>query len=159
VYQRAAVACAATRVHVDSGPGNVGTPWIRARPYYSGIFARLWVYDARLRSLDFPPRFAVYAGGTSPSGIDMKVLWFVRNRRVNAGIDLQIVGRKAGGTRTFRQRFWAIDDPSARPGSGAEFASNIDVPAAGCWRLNLLASTPFNRTPVRGSVVVRAINR
>jgi hypothetical protein len=157
VDQHTTIACAATLVHFDRGPGNVGTPWIRA-PNHAGIFARLWAFDARLQSLATPPRFAVYAGGISPSGINMKLLWFVRNRRVNAGVDLRILGREIGGTRTFRQRFWAIGDPTAQPGSGAEFASIIDVPAAGCWRLNVVASAPFNRPPVRGSVVVRAIN-
>src|SRR5204862_4077581 len=102
VFEHATIVCAATRVHLDPGPGNVGTVWIRAQPYRSGIVARLWAYDTRLQTLDTPPKFAVYTGGISPSGINMKVLWFVRNRRVNAGIDLRIVGREIGGARTFR---------------------------------------------------------
>jgi hypothetical protein len=129
----AALACAPTPIHYEplarSGALR-GMPWVQGTPRRRGVFGVLFGYHAELGTL-----FAFYTHGVSPRGSAEKVLWIVRNR--NASGQIEIRGRELGGAGTFRQRFSEVHDASAQPAKGREYASIIDLPSAGCWRLTV----------------------
>ena len=99
-------------------------------PGKRGVFGMLFGYDAELGTL-----FAFYTHGVSPHGHAEKVLWLIRNRHASGQIEIR--GRQLDGAGTFRQRFSQVQDASPQPAKGREYASIIDLPAAGCWRLTV----------------------
>jgi hypothetical protein len=129
----ASLTCAATPIHYETLPrsGSLnGIPWVQGSPLRRGFFGLLYAYDKELG-----PNFALYTRGQSPHGHIEKVLWIVRNRY--AGGWLTVRGHEIGGTATFRQRFKEVIDASEEPAVGHEFASNVVLPDAGCWRLTV----------------------
>jgi hypothetical protein len=142
-------ACAATpvqRTPLSHTGGLSALPWVAATPVRAQIFGLIFAYDARLD----PPTFALWTHGREPvGGRSEKVLWLVRAR--NAGAVLRIRGRRVGGG-TMAATFDRVADASPRPAAGAEYASILDLPHAGCWRLDVSTGS------ARGSVVVRAID-
>jgi hypothetical protein len=76
------------------------------------------------------PGARIYAGGRDPSGErSMKILWLApAHLRTHW---LLVSGRRLDGTGFFRQGF---------RGSGF-FPSIVDVPAPGCWQLNVAAGS------------------
>jgi hypothetical protein len=129
----AALACPATPIHYEplARSGSLsGIPWVQGTPLRHGFFGVLYAYDQELGA-----KFALYTRGQSPHGHIEKVLWIVRNR--NAGGWLTVRGREIGGSGTFRQRFAEVRDASDQPAVGHEFASDVNLPYAGCWRLTV----------------------
>jgi len=142
----AALACAATPIHYEPLPqsGSLsGIPWVQGSPVRHGIFGILFGYDAELGT-----NFAFYTHGISPDGRVQKVLWIVRNRYAAGSIVIR--GREIGGTATFRNRFWEVGDASAEPAKGYEYSSHINLPHAGCWRLNVQSGRAKATFVVRG---------
>jgi hypothetical protein len=149
---RAAVRCHASSVRHDPyGGGDHSmdrTPWLRGRPAGSGLAALLWYW---------PPEWkhqrsaAIYTGGEMPQGWSTKVLWaFVGpEQRGQGGRELTVKGTRLDARGTFTQRFGAISYGGQR--RAPSFASIVDVPKAGCWRLDV------STAKLRASVVVRAI--
>jgi hypothetical protein len=131
----ASVACAATPVHGEALPqsGSLsGTKWVQASPHRSGIVGMLFAYDAKISG--DPPRFSLWAGGAAPSpGPNQKILWIVRN--THAATSIVVRGFEIGGMDGFKQHFNEVGDASAKPAKGREYASIVNVPHAGCWRL------------------------
>jgi hypothetical protein len=86
-----------------------------------------------------------------PQGWSTKVLWtFVgRAQRGQGGRELVVKGTRLDAHGAFTQRFGAISYGGQR--GAPSFASIIDVPRAGCWRLSVATAQ------LRASVVVRAI--
>jgi hypothetical protein len=79
----------------------------------------------------------IFTGGVAPAGYNVKVLWmFVSPRaRVRSGTTLVVRGTQLDGSAVFQQKF-------SRIGYGSDngppaYASIIDVPSAGCWRLEI----------------------
>jgi hypothetical protein len=129
----AALTCAATPIHYEplAHSGSLrAIPWVQGTPRRRGVFGMLFGYDAELGTL-----FAFYTHGVSPHGHAEKVLWIIRNR--NASGQIEIRGRRLDGPGTVRQRFSQVQDASAQPARGREYASIIDLPSAGCWRLTV----------------------
>jgi hypothetical protein len=150
----AAAACAATPVHGEPLPQSGSLSmlrWVQATPRRAGIVGVLFAYDARLQTAAEPPTLALWSGGTAPppNQFAMKILWIVRN--VHASGTLAVRGRELGGTRTFRAQFQRVFDASPQPAKGAEYASIVNVPAPGCWRLDVSTGG------ARGSLVVRVV--
>ncbi|HZR96083.1 MAG TPA: hypothetical protein VFA56_10335 [Gaiellaceae bacterium] len=108
----------------------------------------LFSYDERLVD-PTRPTFALWAGGKAPEGWHTKILWIIRHPDLDGRITVK--GRQIGGTRAFTQRFYSVGDASPRPAEGAEYASILTIPAAGCWRLE------FSAGAARGTLVVRAV--
>ena len=147
-----ATACPATHVHLESLPrsGDLSNmAWVQAKPHRAGIVGVLFGSDREF--LDVPePVFTLYTRGMSPHGHATKVLWIIRNRGASAFVTLRATRLDAAGS--FRERFRIVDDASPHPAQGREYASIIDLPAAGCWRL-----TVSSGRRVRGTLVVRAV--
>ena len=102
-------------------------PWIAAGRGASRVVGYLFYYpsvlgDARVNRSD---GLTIYAGGSGPGGVAMKILW--APRRTSA--TLRISGRRLDGSGSFVQVL-----PQA---SGRMFPSIVRIPAEGCWRLTV----------------------
>jgi hypothetical protein len=130
--------CPATTVHYQAT--RVGTVWIRS----ASITANLFYYtgttlmDGRVNQSDGA---VIYTGGRTPGGTT-KILWTVSARGARAS--LQLRARRLDGPGDFTRRFF-----NAGPG---QFPSIVDVPQAGCWRLEIRTGN------VRAVFVVKAID-
>ena len=80
-------------------------------------------------------RARVFTGDVGPSGQSAKILWAFLEPDVydRAGGELIIEGENLDGPGTFRETFSAI---SYEGQEGApSWASSLDLPTPGCWRL------------------------
>jgi hypothetical protein len=149
-----AAACSSARVEYTRYPGGDarlgGLPWIRGEPRGTGLVGLLWYWprswhERRVR------RARIYTGGVAPEGYSTKILWaFVgRSARGRGGSLLVVRGERLDGSGSFRQEFAAISY-SGQNGAPS-YASIVDVPSAGCWRLRLSTGS------LRASVVLQAV--
>jgi hypothetical protein len=150
----AAAVCAASPVHGEPLPQSgslAGLRWVQATPQRAGIVGMLFAYDPMLEPLSALPDFALWAHGQKPGpgGWSMKILWIVRN--VHAGRSIVVRGRQLDGARTFRQAFAAVTDASPQPAKGFEYASIVNLPSGGCWRLTVTSGG------ARGTLVARGV--
>ena len=133
--------CAAALVHYTPAPRArqldlSDLPWVRGEPEGSGLVALLW-YWPRQWTHQKLSEGRIFTGGVAPAGYNVKVLWmFVSPRaRGRSGTTLVVRGTQLDGSAGFQQRF-------SRIGYGSDsgppaYASIIDVPSAGCWRLEI----------------------
>jgi len=150
----AAAGCPVSQVRYDAyGGGDHSmdrTPWLAGRRAGSGLAALLWYWP---REWTHPRRrgAAIYTGGEMPQGWSTKVLWaFVGPaQRGRGGRQLTVQGTRLDAPGSFTHRFGAISYGGQR--RAPSFASIIDVPKAGCWRLDV------STTKLGASVVVRAL--
>ena len=130
------VACQHPRANHTPYPGGAeslaGIPWIRGDS--GGLVGLLWYWPSAWgRSRDA----RVFTGGIGPDGQSAKIMWVFLDpsARERAGDELRIEGRNLDGRGTFGESFSAI---SYEGQDGApSFASVVDLPEAGCWRLTL----------------------
>jgi hypothetical protein len=136
------LACSPARVQYAPYPGRdpvlARLPWVRGKPAQVGLVGLLWYWPSewqagRVRTA------RIFVGGQAPAGYSTKVLWtFVAPSSVGAGgRTLTVQGARLDGTGRFTQEFAAISF-SGQNGEPS-YASIIDVPIPGCWRLNLRA--------------------
>jgi hypothetical protein len=151
---RAAAGCPASQVRYDGYGGGDHSmdriPWLRGRPADSGLAALLWYWPQEW-TRGHRRGAAIYTGGEMPQGYSTKVLWaFVGNaQNGRGGRELVVKGTRLDAHGTFTQRFGAISYGGQR--RAPSFASIVDVPKAGCWRLDV------STAQLRASVVVRAL--
>ena len=108
----------------------------------------LFAYDAKIAGE--PPNFALWAGGQAPPpGPNQKILWIVRNSHASGTIVVR--GRELTTGKTFSASFDRVFDASAAPADGREYASIIDAPKAGCWRLDVSSGG------AKGSLIVEVV--
>lgn len=93
----------------------------------------------------------IFTGGVAPAGYSTKILWvFVgKSAKGAGGARLTLRGRRLDATGTFEQEFAAISY-SGQQGAPS-YASIINIPSAGCWRLT------FSTGTLRSSVVFQAV--
>jgi hypothetical protein len=135
-------ACTGARVHYTPYPGGAPglgqLPWVRGDSAGLGLVGLIWYYP-RSWVDGHVARARIYPRGTTPAGANTKILWAFlspKAKRLYAGAaPLTVKGRRLDGPGTTWQRFVPI---SYTGQDGApSFASGIDVPTAGCWRLEL----------------------
>lgn len=116
------------------GTGLEGIPWIEGSPRAVGLVGLLWYWPPRWRDVR---RARVYIGGTAPQGWNIKIMWAFLEPSVKdrAGSELTVRGSRLDGPGAFRETFAAIGYEGAR--GAPSYASVIDVPKPGCWRLTL----------------------
>jgi hypothetical protein len=115
---------------------------VQATPHRAGIVGMLFAYTGT-------PTFALWTRGRGPNGQATKILWIVRN--VHEGGGLVVRGTLIGASSTCRRTFPQVQDASAEPAVGHEYASIVVLPRAGCWRLDVSSGG------AKGSLVVKAI--
>jgi hypothetical protein len=145
--------CTPGHVHYTHYPGHakgLSGPWICGTPRSNGLVGLLayWPRAWRRSRLDEP---RIYAGGKTPAATSTKILWvFLANSARNRGGDeLTVRGRRLDGPGTTHQRFAAIG--YAGQDHAPSYASIIDLPRPGRWRLRLSTGT------LHGTIEPRAI--
>jgi hypothetical protein len=93
----------------------------------------------------------IFTGGVAPAGYSTKILWVFLGPKAKGrgGAQLVVRGQRLDGPGTFRQEFAAVSY-SGQQGAPS-YASIVDVPSAGCWRLQLSTGA------LRASVVFQAV--
>jgi hypothetical protein len=150
---QAAFTCRASLVHYGpyggSGTGLDGLPWVGGS---YGLRGLLWYWPQAWRHQGVR-RARIFTGGRASSRTTTKILWaFVAEAAKTMGGDVLVVhGRRLDARGSFTQRFTSIayEGQNGAP----SYASVIDVPKPGCWRLRLTTGQ------LRSTVVFRAIKR
>jgi hypothetical protein len=147
-------ACSPARVTYTRYPGGderlATLPWVRGEPRTVGLVGLLWYWPEswqrnRLSSA------RIFTGGMAPAGYSTKILWafLAPSAKGRGGSRLLVRGRRLDGRGSFRQEFAAISYEGQR--GAPSYASIINVPNPGCWRLQLSTGG------LRASVVFRAV--
>jgi hypothetical protein len=146
----ASVVCAATPVHGEPLPksGSLsGLRWVQATPKRAGIVGMLFAFDVHIAGE--PPQLALWAGGKAPPpGPNQKILWIVRNTHASGTIVVR--GFEIGGMDAFRQSFTEVGGSGVE---GRQYASIVNVPHAGCWRLDVSSGR------AKGALVVQVVEQ
>jgi hypothetical protein len=141
---RAPQACDPAQVRYDPYPGGderlSQIPWIAGKPQSSGLVGLLWYWPDEWRRQQVEEA-RIYTGGVAPQGWNVKILWaFVApSARGRGESELLVEGRRLDGRGRFEGRFAAIG--YAGQEGAPSYASIIDVPKQGCWRLTLTTGT------------------
>jgi hypothetical protein len=146
--------CLASTVHythypgTSSGLGNL--PWVAASPASQGLVGLLsyWREDWRAAHLT---KAQMYAGGQAPNGgLNMKILWAFLAPKAKRATDAQMLTVKArrldGAGKTW-QRFNAISYSGQN--RAPSYASVINLPVPGCWRIEATAGSLHGTTTFR----------
>jgi hypothetical protein len=141
--------CLAARVNYTAYGGGDhrldSIPWVGGTPGRYRLRGLLWYWRGQRQ------RAWISLHGEAPQGGSTKILWAFLGEpaKTRAEGDLVVRGRRLDGRGTFRQHFGAIsyDGQDGAP----SYASIIDVPKAGCWKLQLTTGR------VHVSVVFRAV--
>jgi hypothetical protein len=144
--------CRPPRVNHTPYPGGdermFGTPWIEGSPGEVELVGLLWYWPPEWQGVR---RARVFTGGVAPAGYSAKVLWAFLSPSVGdrAGSELVIEAENLDGPGRWRDTFSAI---SYEGQEGApSYASSIDLPRPGCWRLRLTTGS------LRAFVDIRAV--
>lgn len=135
------------------GEGLDQIPWVRGGPESSGLVALLWYWPEEWSNRHLREA-RIFTGGVAPAGYNVKILWtfLSPSAKGRGGGDLVVHGRRVNGPGSFRESFAAISHAGKR--GAPSYASIIDVPVPGCWRLTLTTgelTTNVDFRAVRGS--------
>jgi hypothetical protein len=149
-------ACNASAFHFTHYPGGAQglgqLPWVKgsqveASPSSQGLVGLIWYWSDRWRAERIKSA-QLYAGGHAPAGDpNMKILWIFLGAKARRATDAQLLvvkGKRLDAPGRSWQRFSAISYSGQN--RAPSFASVIDVPAAGCWRLDLTAGSLHGTT-------------
>jgi hypothetical protein len=116
----------------DESMGSI--PWVRAEPRDLDAVGLLWYWPENWPHVR---RARVFTGGVAPAGYYAKLLWafLAPSARDRGGEKLVVRGRNLDSGETIRDTFYAISY-SGQNGAPS-FATHLDVPTPGCWRLTL----------------------
>lgn len=118
--------CTPTPVYFGSHDGGLAIPWIAATPSTSGIIG--YLFFAQVEPANKPEYYTpMHTNGKMPGGGATKILWQIQNPSATG--EITITGKKLFQSGSiFQQTF--VEASSGIP-------SIVDVPTAGCWRLDL----------------------
>jgi hypothetical protein len=133
------------------GEGLSQLPWLRGEPHESGLVALLWYWPQSWQRQQVREA-RIFTGGVAPAGYNVKVMWVFLGRaaRARGGSELVVEGQRLDGPGAFRDSFAAIGYAGAE--GAPSYASIIDVPKPGCWRLTLATGA------LRAHMDFRAVN-
>jgi hypothetical protein len=144
--------CRPPRVSYTPYPGGdesmFGIPWIEGSPRERELVGLLWYWPPEWQGV----RGArVFTGGAAPAGYSAKVLWafLSPSARDRAGPELVIEAENLDGPGRWRETFSAIGYEGQE--GAPSYASIIDLPRPGCWRLWLTTGS------LRAFVDIRAV--
>jgi hypothetical protein len=149
-----AAPCHPPRVQYSNYPGDgeglAGLPWVRGEPPDAGLVALLWYWPENWTKRQFREA-RIFTSGVALAGYNVKILWaFVApSAKGRGGNELAVQGDPLDGGRGFKQEFAAIGYAGQR--DAPSYASIIDIPRPGCWRLTLKTAA------LRASVDFRAV--
>jgi hypothetical protein len=146
--------CSPARVHYTGYPGGDRRldrlPWVRGTPRRVGLTGLLWYWPTEWRQRRVR-QARIFTGGAAPAGYSTKILWVFTSTyaKGRAATQLHVRGRRLDAPGAFSQQFQAVSYAGQR--GAPSYASIVDVPAPGCWRLHLATGR------LRGSVDVLAV--
>jgi hypothetical protein len=125
-------------VHRTSYPGHGKgldrIPWIAGRPRAAGLVGLAWYWPTNWPHVR---EARIFTGGMAPAGYSTKMLWvfLAPSAKRLADTELRVEGRRMDGPGRFSDTFSGIGYEGS--GGAPSYASIIDVPKPGCWRLTL----------------------
>jgi hypothetical protein len=131
--------CRPARVHHEPYPGGDRRldliPWIRGEPRGLGLVGVLWYWNDE--DWGKARKAWIFTGGEAPEGYSAKVLWAFLSPNVKdrGGAELVVEGRNLSRKGRFRDTFASIGYEGQN--GAPSYASIIDLPTEGCWRLTL----------------------
>jgi hypothetical protein len=122
---------------------------VRGKPD-AGLVALLWYWPENWTK-QRRREARIFTGGVAPAGYNVKILWafLAPSAKRQGGSELVVEGDPLDGGRGFEQKFAAIG--YAGQNGAPSYASIIDIPRPGCWRLTLETGD------LRASVDFRAV--
>jgi len=144
--------CQAPTVHRTPYPGHGqgldGLPWIAGAPADTGLIGLLWYWPPRWRTVHDA---RIWTGGQAPAGYSTKILWVFLGHDAadRADTELRVAGRRMDGPGRFSDSFTGIGYEGS--GGAPSYASIIDIPRPGCWRLTLTTGS------LRATVDIQAV--
>ena len=147
-------ACPTSTVHYTHYPGGgVGLgqlPWVNATPVSQGLVGLLWYWRDDWRAAHLTTA-QMYAGGQAPNGgVNMKILWAFLALKAKRATDAQMLtvkARRLDGPGKTWQRFSAISYTGQN--RAPSYASVINLPSPGCWRVEATAGSLHGVTTFR----------
>lgn len=146
--------CHPSQVQYTNYPGSSEglsrLPWVRGEPRDVGLVALLWYWPENWTKRHLREA-RIFTRGVAPAGYNVKILWafLATSAKGRGGSELVVRGDPVDGGRAFEQEFAAIGYAGQR--GAPSYASIIDVPRPGCWRLTLKTGA------LRASVDFRAV--
>jgi hypothetical protein len=153
----AALACSSAPLHAAPYPGHAPglgrLPWVSGSPASVGLVGLVWYWPKAWTAAGYRTA-RIYTGGTTPgtkTGPNMKILWAFlsapakRAYAHSSATTLVVKGTRLDGLGRTWQRFAPIG--YAGEDGAPSWASIIDLPTPGCWRLRLTSG------PLRATVV------
>jgi hypothetical protein len=144
--------CSPPPVHRTSYPGHGKgldrIPWIAGRPRDAGLVGLAWYWP---KNWPHVREARIFTGGMAPAGYSTKMLWvfLAPSAKRLADTELRVQGRRMDGPGSFSDTFAGIGYEGS--GGAPSYASIIDVPKPGCWRLTLTTGK------VKATVDLRAV--
>jgi hypothetical protein len=124
------------QAYPGSGDGLSELPWVRGEPSDAGLVGLLWYWPEDWQRQHLREA-RIFTGGVAPAGYNVKILWafLAPSAKHRGGGDLVIEGKRLDGPGATRQTFAAIQYAGQR--GAPSYASIVDLPRPGCWRLTL----------------------
>ena len=154
----AALACSAAPVHSDPYPGRAPglgqLPWVRGTPASLGLVGLIWYWPRAWTDAGVTTA-RIYTGGRTPgpgNGPNMKILWAFLSPQAKTALGagrVVIKGQRLDVPGKTWQQFVEISYTGQH--RVPSYASNINLPSAGCWRLELTAG-PLHATTVFNAI-------
>jgi hypothetical protein len=146
--------CPTSTVHYTHYPGTgLGLghlPWVGASPVSQGLVGLLWYWSEDWRAVHLTAA-QMYAGGQAPKGgFNMKILWAFLAPNAKRATDAQLLtvkARRLDGPGKTWQRFNAISYSGQN--RAPSYASVINLPSPGCWRIEATAGSLHGTTTFR----------
>jgi hypothetical protein len=119
-----------------SSEGLSRLPWVRGEPSDTGLVGLLWYWPQEWQKRHLREA-RIFTGGVAPAGYNVKILWafLAPSAKGRGASELVVEGDPLDGGRAFEQEFAAIGYAGQK--GAPSYASIIDVPHPGCWRLTL----------------------
>jgi hypothetical protein len=134
----AAGPCSPATVHRTPYPGHgkglEGIPWIAGSPRDTGLVGLAWYWPTNWPHVR---EARIFTGGMAPAGYSTKMMWVFLDPSAKQLADdqLRVAGRRMDGPGRFSDTFAGIGYEGS--GGAPSYASIIDIPKPGCWRLTL----------------------
>jgi hypothetical protein len=122
---------------------------VEASPVSEGLVGLLVYWRDEWRAANVTAA-QMYAGGQAPNGLNMKVLWAFLAPKAKRATDAQMLtvkARRLDGTGKTWQRFTAISYSGQN--RAPSYASVINLPTPGCWRVEATAGSLHGTTTFR----------
>ena len=140
------------RPYPGIAPGFRGLPWVAGTPSAQGLVGLLVYWPEAWRAQKMT-HATIYTNNHGPGGVpNMKILWAFLSPQAKTALGagrVVIKGQRLDAPGKTWQQFVEISYTGQN--RVPSYASNINLPSAGCWRLELTAG-PLHATTVFNAI-------